>query len=98
MHAQQLHRFKMAQAIVKHSFPIEQAITYGEALDWCRVSDVTQVAWELGKVGIKVPPEALLTMALSKAVVRTVAEQYACQEQLKQAKKAVTRTGDKRSS
>ena len=98
MHAQQLHRAKMAQAIVKHSFPVEQTIEIGEALDWCRVSDVTQIAWELGKVGIKVTDEALLAMVLARSVVRQVAEQYACQEQPKQAKNAVTSSGDKRST
>ena len=94
MHAQQLHRIKMAQAIVKHSVPVEQTIEIGKVLDLCRVSDVTQIAWELGQVGIKVTGQALLAMALSKAVVRMVAEQFACQEQLKQAKKLVPRTGD----
>ena len=98
MHAQQLHRIKMARAIVKHSFPIGQTIAIGEAIDRCRVSDVTQIAWELEKVGIKVTADVLLAMALSRAVVRQVAEQYACQEQLKQAKKLVPRTGDTRAS
>lgn len=94
MNAKQLHRVQMARAIVKHSFPVDQTIVIEKAIDMCRVSDVNQVAWELKKVGIRVTTEALLAMALSRAVVRQVAEQYACQEQLKQAKIAVTRTGD----
>ena len=98
MNAKQLHRVAMAQAIVRHSFPFEQTIAIGEVFDRCRVSDVAQVAWELEKVGIKVTAEVLLAMALSKSVVRTVAEQFQCQMQQEQAKKTVTRTGDKRST
>lgn len=98
MKAQALHRVNLRASLVMHSHPVEQTITIGEALDKCRASDVRQVAWELGKVGIRVTPGALLAMALSRAAVRQVAEQFACQEQLKQAKIAVTRTGDKRSS
>lgn len=96
--AQGLHRARMTASLVKHSHPMEQTITLGEALDRCRPSDVRQIAWENAKAGIKVPATALLAMALSRAAVRQVAEQFACQEQLKQAKIAVTRTGDKRSS
>ena len=98
MHAQQLHRIKMARAIVKHSFPIEQTIAIGEAIDRCRVSDVKQIAWELDKAKVKVEATTLLAMALSRAVVRQVAEEFALRGQLEQAKKAVTRTGDKRST
>ena len=98
MTAQDLHRAKVMASLVKHSHPMAQTITIGAALDQCRASDVRQIAWELGKVGVRVTSEAMLAMALSRSVVRQVAEQYACQEQLKQAKIAVTRTGDKRST
>lgn len=98
MTARDLHRAKVMASLVKHSHPRAQTITIGEALDRCRASDVRQIAWENGQVGVKLPPAALLAMALSRAITRQVAEQYACQEQLKQAKIAVTRTGDKRST
>lgn len=98
MNAQSSHRLHLAAALSAHSSPVEETIQIGEALDKCRVSDVKQIAWELAKAKVKVTATALLAMALSRAVVRTVAEQFQCQEQLKQAKKAVTRTGDKRSS
>ena len=98
MTAQNLHRAKVLASLVKHSHPTAQTITVAAALDQCRASDVRQIAWELGKVGVRVPSGALLAMALSRSVTRQVAEQYACQEQMKQAKIAVTRTGDKRST
>ena len=95
MNATDLHRAKVARSLLRHSHPVEQAITLGEALGRCRASDVRQAAWECEQVGIKVPFVVLLAMALSRAITRQLAEQYACQEQLKQAKIAVTRTGDK---
>lgn len=98
MNAKALHRVMLGASINKHSRSIGECITLGEALDRCRASDVRQIAWELGKVGIRVTPCALLAMALSRAVVRQVAEQYRCQEQLEQAKKLVPRTGDKQSA
>lgn len=98
MTAQDRYRDKMMALLVKHSHPIDEGISIGEALDRCRASDIKQIAWELAKAKVKVPPSALLVMALSRSVVRQVAEQYACQEQLKQAKIAVTRNGDKRST
>ena len=98
MNATDLHRVKVARSLLRHSHPVEQAITLDEALDRCRASDVRQAAWECEQVGIKVTLPVLLAMALSRAVVRQVAEQFACEEQLKQAKIAVTRTGDKRST
>lgn len=98
MNAQDLHRARMTASLVKHSHPMAQTIAIGEALDRCRASDVRQIAWENAKAGIKVSATTLLAMALSRAVVRQVAEQFACQEQLKQAKKLVPRTGDKPSA
>lgn len=98
MKAQDLHRARMAASLLKHSHPMAATITLGEALDRCRPSDVRQIAWENEKAGVKVPATALLAMALSRAVVRQVAEQFACQEQLKQARNAVTSSGDKRST
>lgn len=98
MTAQDLHRAKVMASLVKNSHPMAQTITIGEVLDRCRASDVRQTAWECKQVGIKVSSAALLAMALSRSVVRQVAEQYACQEQLKQAKKLVPRTGDTRAS
>lgn len=98
MNAQSSHRLHLAAALSAHSCPAEEAILIGEALDRCRVSDVEQVAWELAKAKVKVPATALLAMALSRSVVRQVAEQYACQEQLKQAKKLVPKTGDKQAA
>ena len=98
MRTQSSHRLRLLTTLAMHSFPREETLTLGEALDKCEDFDIRQIAWELGQAHIKVTAEALLAMALSRAVVRQVAEQYACQEQLKQAKKAVTRTGDKRAS
>lgn len=93
-----LHRVQLIESVVKHSHPVEETIQIAEVLDRCRASDVRQIAWELAKAKVKVPAAALLAMALSRSVVRQVAEQYACQEQLKQAKKLVPRTGDTRAS
>ena len=98
MTAQDLYRDKMMDLLVKHSHPMAQTIAIGEALDRCRESDVRQLAWENAQAGVKVTAATLLAMALSRAITRQVAEQYACQKQLKQAKIAVTRTGDKRST
>lgn len=98
MNAKSFHRVHLATALSAHSCPGHEAITIGEALDKCRVSDVKQIAWELAKAKVKVTATALLAMALSRAVVRQLAEQFALQEQLTQAKKAVTSSGDKRSS
>lgn len=98
MTAQDKVRVKMMALLVKHSHPMAEAIAIGEALDRCRASDVRQIAWENEKAGVKVTANTLLAMALSRSVVRQVAEQYACQEQLKQAKKLVPRTGDTRAS
>lgn len=98
MNAQDLYRDKMMALLVKHSHPMAQTIQLGEALDRCRESDVRQVAWENAKAGVKVTANTLLAMVLSRSVVRQVVEQYACQKQLKQAKKLVPKTGDKRSA
>lgn len=98
MKATLLHRVQLMKSVVKHSHPVEETIQMSEALDRCRASDVRQVAWELAKAKVKVSAGALVAMALSRAVVRQLAEQYACQEQLRQAKIAVARTGDKRST
>ena len=98
MRTPSLHQRRLAEALIAHSSADGSGIQIDDALDRCRVSDVTQISWELDQVGIKVSARALLAMALSRAVVRQVAEQYACQEQLKQAEIAVTRTGDKRST
>ena len=98
MHAQSLHRAKITRALVQHSHPVEQAITLGEALDKCREFDIRQIAWENAQAGVKVSATTLLAMALARAVVQQVAEQYACQEQPEQAKKLVPRTGDTRST
>lgn len=94
MRAKLLHRVQLLKSVVKHGHPVEETIQLGELLDRCRASDVRQIAWELAKAKVKVTATALLAMALSRSVVRQVAEQYACQEQLKQAKKLVPRTGD----
>lgn len=98
MTAQSLHRQRILAALSARSFPLEGTITVGEALDKCQLADITQIAWELDKANVKVATGALLAMALSRAVVRQIAEQFMLQEQLKQAKKAVTRTGDKPSA
>lgn len=98
MRAKLLHRVQLLKSVVKHSHPVEETIQLGGLLDRCRASDVRQIAWELAKAKVKVTATALLAMALSRSVVRQVAEQYACQEQLKQAKKLVPRTGDTRAS
>lgn len=98
MRAKLLHRVQLLKSVVKHSHPVEETIQLGELLDRCRVSDVTQLAWELDRAKVKVPATALLAMALSRSVLRQVAEQYACQEQLQQAKKLVPSTGDTRAS
>lgn len=98
MNAQSSHRLHLAAALETHSCPIEETIQVGEALDKCRVSDVKQIAWELKRARVKVPATALLAMALYRAVVRQLVEQFALQEQLKQANKAVTSSGDKRSA
>lgn len=98
MNAKARGRGAMLASLLKHTHPVEKCITIGEALDRCRASDVHQIAWELEKVGIRVTSGALLTMALSRAVVRQLAEQYTCQEQLRQAKRLVPRTGDTRAS
>lgn len=98
MRAKLLHRVQLMNSIDKHSHPVDETIRIGEALDRCRASDVRQIAWELAQAKIKVPAAALLAMALSRSVVRQVAEQYAYQEQLKQAEKLVPRTGDTRAS
>lgn len=98
MTAQDLYRGKMMALLVKHSHPMAETIAISEALDRCRAFDVRQIAWENAQAGVKVTANTLLAMALSRAITRQVAEQYACQEQLKQAKKLVPKTGDKRSA
>lgn len=98
MRAKFLHRVQIMKSVVKHSHTHERTITIGEALDRCQEFDVKQIAWELAEAKVKVPAAALLAMALSRAVVRQIAEQFALQEQLKQAKKAVTSSGDTRAS
>lgn len=98
MTAQDLYRVKMMALLVKHSHPMAQAIAMGEALDRCRASDVRQIAWENAQAGVKVTANTLLAMALSRAITRQIAEEFALREQLKQAKKAVTSSGDKRAS
>lgn len=90
-----LHQYQVASALIKHSSPDEECIPIDDALNLCRVSDVKQVAWELDRAGVRVSARALLAMVLARAVVRQVAEQFACQERLRQEEKAVTRTGDK---
>ena len=98
MKAQSFPRLQRLRLIATLSFPREETLKLGEALDKCEAFDIRQVAWELGQAHIKVTAEALLAMALYRAVVRQVAEQYASQEQLKQAKKLVPRTGDTQAS
>lgn len=98
MTAQDLYRVKMMALLVKHSHPMAEAIAMGEALDRCRASDVRQIAWENAQAGVKVTANTLLAMALSRAITRQLGEQFMLKEQLKQAKIAVTRTGDKRST
>lgn len=98
MRARLLHRVQLMRSVVKHSHPIGETILIDEVLDRCRASDVRQIAWELARAKVKVTEAALLAMVLSRSVTRQVAEQYACQEQLKQAKKLVPKTGDKRSA
>ena len=98
MKAQSFRRLQRLRLIATLSFPREETLKLGEALDKCEAFDIRQVAWELDQAHIKVTAEALLAMALYRAVVRQVAEQYASQEQLKQAKNAVTSSGDKRST
>lgn len=94
MRTPSLHQRRLAEALIAHSSTDGSGVQIDDALDRCRVSDVKQVSWELDQVGIKVSARALLAMALSRAVVRQVAEQFALQEQLKQAKIAVTSSGD----
>lgn len=98
MRAKFLRRVQLMKSVVEHSHTSGRTITIGEALDRCQEFDVKQIAWELAEAKVKVPAAALLAMALSRSVVRQVAEQYACQEQLKQANKLVPRTGDTRAS
>lgn len=98
MALQDLYRDKMMALLVQHSHPMAETIGINEALRRCRASDVRQIAWECKEAGIKVTAATLLAMALSRSVTRQVAEQYACQEQLKQAEKLVPKTGDKRST
>lgn len=98
MNAQDRYRGRMMALLVKHSHPISETIGINEALGRCRASDVRQIAWELATAKVKVSAMALLAMVLSRSVTRQVAEQFACQEQLKQAKKLVPKTGDKRSA
>ena len=98
MNATCRHRMQVARALRAMVPSEDEAVSIEQALDLCEASDVKQIHWELRQVGLECKPKAVLAMALSRAVVRQVKEQYACQEQLKQAKKAVTRTGDKRST
>lgn len=98
MHAQSSHRMQVASALHAMNPSEEQAVSIEQALDLCEASDVRQVHWELRQVGLECRPQAVLAMALSRAVVRQVSEQYTCQHRSKRAKKHVTRTGDKRAS
>ena len=98
MTAQDKDRVKMMALLVKHSHPMAEAIAIGEALDRCRAFDVRQIAWENAQAGVKVTANTLLAMALSRAITRQLAEEFMLKEQLKQAKQAVTRTGDTRAS
>ena len=98
MNATCRHRMQVARALRAMVPSEDKAVSIEQALDLCEASDVRQVHWELRRVGLECRPQAVLAMALSRVVVRQVAEQFACQEQLKQAKIAVTRTGDKRST
>lgn len=98
MNATFRHRMQVARALHAMTPSCDKAVSIEQALDLCEASDVRQVHWELRQVGLECRPQAVLAMAVSRAVVRQVAEQFALREQLKQAKKAVTRTGDKRSS
>lgn len=98
MSATHRHRMQVVRALGAMAPDCDKAVSVEQALDLCRASDVRQVHWELRRVGLECRPQAVLAMALSRAVVRQVAEQFACQEQLKQAKKLVPKTGDKRSA
>ncbi len=98
MNATYRHRMQVARALHAMVPSEDKAVSIEQALDLCEASDVRQVHWELRQVGLECRPQAVLAMALSRAVVRQVSEQYTCQQQSEQTRKAVTRTGDKRDS
>lgn len=98
MNATCKHRMQVASALHAMNPNEEQAVSIEQALDLCEAFDVRQVHWELRQLGLECRPQAVLAMALSRAVVRKLSEQYECQHRSKRAKKTVTRAGDTRAS
>ena len=98
MNATCRHRMQVVRALRAMVPSEDEAVSIEQALDLCEASDVRQIAWENAQAGVKVSANTLLAMALSRAITRQLAEQFMLKEQLKQAKQAVTSSGDKRST
>lgn len=97
MQTRKEHRLAILKEMYLRAVPVAETIDLPSAIDRCTVEDIRQIRWELCQAKVRVTPDALLAMALSRSVVRAVAAWYGIKSHAKKVPVHVTSTGDKQS-